>query len=216
MTKYIAIEGTDGSGKATTSAEIARVLKKKGYTVEIVSFPMYDKWHSYLVRNHLNNKNGGLFGDNPYMVSLIYALDRACWAFGYRFKKKPDYIIFDRYATSNMVYQSMKIHGPKSKQKLIRFIKFLEYGLFRIPKPDRVFMLDLPVAITMDRLGKRESQDRYENTETQERARVSLLQVGGWLGWIRIPTSSSDGEPFSKEMIARMIIGPVKPKTTEE
>lgn len=214
MTKYIAIEGLDGSGKATTSLEIARNLKSKGYSVEIVSFPMYQRWHSAPVRNHLNNKEGGLFGDNPYLISFLYAFDRACWSLSHKLKKKPDYVILDRYATSNMMYQTMKIHDHKKRKKLIRFIKFLEYGLFRIPVPDQVFVLDVPVDVTMGRLEERASRDRYENWAAQEKARISMFLVARWEGWIRIPTSASTGERYSKESIARMILGPVPPKHT--
>jgi dTMP kinase len=175
---------------------------------------MYQKWHSAPIRNHLNNKEGGLFGDNPYLISFLYAFDRACWAFTHKLKKKPDYVIFDRYATSNMVYQAMKVDTDEKKYRLIKFIKALEYGFFRIPKPDQVFMLEVPVDVSIERLKQRAVQDRYENEETQERARLNMMKVGNWLGWIRIPTSSSNGKRYSKEVIARMIVGPLKYKHT--
>ena len=35
----IVIDGTDGSGKATQVALLAKRLKKEGYTVKLVDFP---------------------------------------------------------------------------------------------------------------------------------------------------------------------------------
>ena len=41
--KFIVIDGTDGSGKATQARELVKRLRKKGRKVQTIDFPRYYK-----------------------------------------------------------------------------------------------------------------------------------------------------------------------------
>ena len=167
-TKVYCIDGLDGSGKETITTELCRQLHLKNKTTILVAFPMYDKWHSFLVKLYL----GGWFGkdpskDNPYIASIFYAVDRF---FGYRkyIKQhigKVDYIILDRYATSSMIYQSSKSKSEQEAQKLIKYIELLEYKIFRIKKPDRVFVLMTDVKQSIKNIDTRGDKTDIHETE---------------------------------------------------
>ena len=111
--RLIVIDGLDGSGKATQSKLLAQRLTELGYKARTVSFPDYESDSSALVRMYL----GGQLGDSPddvnaYAASSFYAVDRVAsyinsWGKDYA---SYDYIIADRYTTSNIIH--LEYHPP--------------------------------------------------------------------------------------------------------
>ena len=110
--KLIIIEAGDGSGKATQTKALYDHLVRDGRTVHRVEFPDYASDSSALVRMYLSGKFGGHADDvNAYAASTFFAVDRYA---SYRTKWKKwydagDIILADRYTTSNMVHQAVKI-----------------------------------------------------------------------------------------------------------
>ena len=117
---------SNGSGKATQSAELVKRLNDAGRQVMHVSFPDYDSPSSALVKMYLHGDFGKNPSDvNPYASSLFYALDRFA---SYRTKWKDFYqqggiVIADRYTTSNMVHQMTKFDD---EQERAQFLEWLE------------------------------------------------------------------------------------------
>ena len=110
--KLIAIEGLDGSGKATQAKLLAAHLKEQGFSVREITFPNYESDSSALVKMYL----AGQFGQHPddvnaYAASSFYAVDRYAsykkdWG---SFYENGGIIIADRYTTSNAVHQCSKL-----------------------------------------------------------------------------------------------------------
>lgn len=73
---FVAIEGSDGSGKATQVARLKQKLEQSGYLVEVIDFPRYNQESSYFVRRYLNGDYGSSESIGPFTPSLFYALDR--------------------------------------------------------------------------------------------------------------------------------------------
>ena len=146
MGKLFVIEGLDGSGKETQTRLLEKRLRKKGLDVMRASYPNYGSESSALVKMYLN----GDFGDDPSDVdprvaSVFYAVDRYA-----TFKKEQEefyegggIIIADRYVTSNMVHQACKIEDIEERKAYISWLLDFEYGIMKIPSPDRVFFLDI-------------------------------------------------------------------------
>jgi dTMP kinase len=188
----ICIEGLDGSGKNTISNALKQRLMEEGYLVAKESFPMYEKWHSFLVRWYLKGK---FVKDpmkvNPYIASFAYAFDRF-FAWHFLLKKnfiRTDYIIFDRYTTSNIAYQGMKGRDWKAQMRIARFCEFLEYKLFQLPQPNIVILLDTPVAISIANMVSRETKDIHETQEFLTRVANSLYFFSKVFDWTRIQTT---------------------------
>src|ERR1700710_788716 len=74
--KFIVIEGTDGSGKATQTGFLVERLKKEGRKVAIVDFPRYSNPSCYFIEKYLNAGYGTMAEIGPEKASLFYALDR--------------------------------------------------------------------------------------------------------------------------------------------
>ena len=77
MGKLIAIDGLDGSGKATQVGRLYSYLKEQGKNVYRASFPEYKSESSRAVRMYLNKELGDdPYKLNPYACSTFYAIDR--------------------------------------------------------------------------------------------------------------------------------------------
>jgi len=190
--KLICLDGLDGAGKKTVAKKLFAQLSSKGKLVKSVSFPMYDKWHSIFVKLYLK----GFFGKdpikiNPYVASMFYAIDRFL---GYRKYIKPylntyDYILLDRYTTSNMIFQAAKGRDIPDMMNIMNFIIALEYKMLKIKNPDYVFILDTNIEQTIKNISNRNNKkDIHETIEFQELVDDSLYLGLHRFNWIIIDT----------------------------
>lgn len=146
----IAIDGLDGSGKETQSRLICRRLDEAGIKNRFISFPTYEKDSSALVNMYLS----GRFGEDPgavnaYAASSFYAADRFC---SYMLDWKKDFdegavIIANRYTSANLVHQMSKLE-KSDWDGFIDWIHDYEFAKLGLPRPDAVFYLCLPPALS--------------------------------------------------------------------
>lgn len=148
MGKLITIDGVDASGKQTHTELLADYLIKKSYKVRKLSFPMYDKPTSTLVKMYLSGELGKTADDiDAYCASTLFAADRFA---SYRSDWKKDYdnpdtlIIADRYVSSNMIHQAGKISDIGEKEKFLDWLFDFEFRLYNLPEPDMTIFLDMP------------------------------------------------------------------------
>ena len=163
----ISIEGTDGAGKHTQQQLLASDLKELGYTVFEQSFPNYESGSSEPVKMYLS----GAFGDtantlDAYQASTLYAVDRLCT---YKKDIEPHYnngeiILFDRYVQSNYIHQCSKIDDMKDKLKFLEWNEDLEFYKHKLPRPDLIFFIEMPVAKSLE-LAKARAE--YKTGETR-------------------------------------------------
>ena len=97
---------------------------------------------------------------NPYAASAFLADDRYA---SYQKKWKAFYdqggiVIADRYTTSNMLYQMIKIDDAARRKAYLDWLEDFEFRKMGLPEPDAVLLLDVPLAVThglmADRVGK--------------------------------------------------------------
>lgn len=143
----VAFEGIDGTGKGTQARRLKDHLTEQGHKTALISFPRYEETlFGQAVGEFLNGRFGALDEVDPFLVSLLYAGDRfesrglliAAMA-------ENDVVVLDRYVASNVAHQGAKRSG-NDRRELIDRIRTIEYGLYRLPQPDVVLLLDLPVA----------------------------------------------------------------------
>ena len=145
---FVIESGTDGSGKATQTKKLFDRLVEDGYRVRKVEFPNYDSDSSALIKMYLNGDFGDKADDvDAYIASTFYAADRyASYKLGWEdFYLNGGIILADRYTTSNMVHQASKMDSTDDKEKFLDWLDDFEYGLYKIPRPDGVFFLDVPL-----------------------------------------------------------------------
>ena len=145
--KLIVIEAGDGSGKATQTALLFKRCSEAGKVVRQISFPDYDSPSSALIKMYLRGDFGfEATSVNAYAASLFYAVDRfASYQKTWRtFLEGGGIVIADRYVTSNMAHQAVKITDAVARKNFLAWLCDLEYEKLALPKPDKVIFLDMP------------------------------------------------------------------------
>lgn len=212
MTKIIAFEGIDGTGKSVQMQRLSDALKARGLRVLEISFPMYDTFFGDLVGRYLSNKDGVPANTvDGKSMALWFALDRfeafqALDYFGY------DVLLINRYVLSNAVYQSIR-DVDLGKPDLLDFCLTLEHDHFRIPVPDLYLVLDVApedAALNVDKKGFRDyvgnTRDVYESIGSiQDRARRKYAEYAARIPNIRLIPCMENGALLPIDTIAKRV-----------
>lgn len=193
--KLIVIEAGDGCGKATQAKALCERLRADGLSARRVSFPDYESDSSALVRMYLNGELGeGVQSVNAYAASLFYAVDRFAsyrrqWRAWY---ERGEIIVADRYTTSNMVHQAVKIEDAAARKAYLDWLWDLEFTKLELPAPDAVFFLDVPPAWSARLLasraaGKHAGKDLHEaDAAYLARCYEAYCELTRLYGWLRV------------------------------
>jgi len=161
--KFIVIDGTDGSGKATQSKLLTMRLKKEGYDVKMADFPQYGKKSAGMVEEYLNGKCGKAEEVGPYRASIFYACDR--YDASFKIKKWIDngkIVISNKYVAANMGHQGGKIKNKNKRKEYFKWLYDIEFKIFNIPKPDLNIILHVDATIAQKLVDKKEKRAYIE------------------------------------------------------
>lgn len=209
----LAIEGLDGSGKATQAKLLAKTLAQEGIAVREVSFPDYGSDSSALVKMYLS----GQFGSDPqdvnaYAASSFFAVDRYAsfkrdWCRDY----ERGIIIADRYTTSNAIHQCSKL--PRQQwEPFLEWLFDFEYSKLGIPSPDLVIYLSVDPQVSQQLMTRRYSGDESKKDIHErdrgylDRSQAAARFCADHLGWKTVECCR-DGVMRSIEDIHREIQG---------
>ena len=198
--KLIVIDSTDGSGKATQTELLIKHLKKDGYKVKVVDFPdYYSNFFGAFIGHCLSEQYYNFVKVHPKIASVLYAADR----FESRDKIRKwlsagNIVIANRYASANQIHQGGKITNTKKRESFLKWLAEMEYKVFKIPKPDAVFYLSVPIPIVLKLIRERNKNSKRNylgNKKDVHEKDVNFLtnsrQSALWLastqkGWIKI------------------------------
>lgn len=203
--KLIVIDGTDGSGKATQAGLLIRHLKQDGKKVKVIDFPDYSSsFFGKFIGHCLSEQYYNFVKVHPKIASVLYAADR------YESKNKIEnwlkdgqIVIADRYASANQIHQGGKIANTKKRESFLKWLAEMEYEVFKIPKPDAVFYLSVPIPIVLKLiaqrnkdsnriyLGKKKKAKKIDVHEKDVKFLENSRKSALWLaktqkGWIKI------------------------------
>jgi dTMP kinase len=217
--KLITIEAGDGSGKATQTRALMEHLVKDGYRVVKVEYPDYKSDSSALVKMYL----GGEFGEHAedvdaYGASTFFAVDRYA-SFHLNWKQAYEegaIILADRYTTSNMVHQAVKLTDPIEREKFLTWLWDFEFGKLKLPVPDVVVYLDMDPEVS-DRLineraahnADRKKDIHEKDTNYLHRCHDAYNWVAAKYGWKKV-VCSVNGKPRSIEEIHEDVYSAVR------
>jgi dTMP kinase len=175
--QFIVIEGTDGAGKATQTARLAKRLKAAGHDVAVFDFPRYGQPSAYFVEQYLNGGFGELASVNAYQGSLFYALDRYAAGFAIR-KALADgkIVLANRYVGSNLAHQGGKFDDAGERQEYFRWNERLEFEQLGIPRPDLNLVLHVPAAVAQQLVDHKGARDYTDKTRDLHEADLDHLQ----------------------------------------
>ena len=172
---FITLEGSEGSGKTTAARHLGEWLRSRGETVTVTrepgGTPLGDEVRRLVL--HLRDVSDDL---DPRADALLYAAARAQHtarvikpALG-----RGEHVICARYLDSSLAYQGAGYGNDPDEMR--RLQAFATYDL----RPDLTLLLDLPVAVGLERTRRRAEWNRFEDTETAaffERVRDAYLAL---------------------------------------
>ncbi len=184
----VAIEGIDGSGKATQTGLISNYFSKKiGKSVLQMSFPQYGQPSAVFAEKYLNGEYGGADDVAADLGSLIFALDRfAAKPIIENHLNYPNSIgILDRFVGANLAHQGTKIPDRDSRLEFYERIRMTEFEIFEIPKPimNIVLLLSTDIAqINVDSKSSRsyttKRRDIHEESASHlDRASANYIEL---------------------------------------
>ena len=198
--KLIVIDGTDGSGKSTQTGLLVKHLKKDGRKVKVVDFPdYYSNFFGKFIGHCLSEQYYKFIHVHPKIASVLYAADR----FESKGKiekwlKEGNIVVANRYISSNQIHQGGKIANVKKREDFIKWLDEMEYKIFKIPKPDFVFYLNVPTKFVLNLIKNRNKNGKrsyLENKKDVHEKDVNFLKNSNksalWLAktqknWIKI------------------------------
>lgn len=177
--RLIIIEsGSDASGKATQTKKLYEKLLKDGYNVKKVEYPNYSSESSALVKMYLRGDFGDKPSDvDPYVASTFFAADRYAsfktqWE---EFYNEGGIILADRYTTSNMVHQASKM-DKEDRDKYLDWLFDFEFNMYKIPEPDCVVFLDVPVTFSKKLMENRKNKITGQSKKDIHESDIKYLE----------------------------------------
>ena len=160
---FIVIDGTDGTGKATQTDLLVKKLTKHKIKVKTIDFPQYkNNFFGALIGECLAGKYGvDYINIDPHIISVMYAADR--WESSSKIREWLDKgytVIADRYVSANQIHQGGKIDDNKKRAEFLKWLDTMEHKVFKIPRPDAVLYMNLPVEITLRLLSEKSVLDK--------------------------------------------------------
>lgn len=204
---FIAIEGGDGSGKATQT-ELLRKYMSDNLAKSVVKtgFPRYGEPSAYYVEQYLNGRYGTVAQVHPDLGSLPYALDR--------FAAKPELeahlnvegniLLADRYMGSNLAHQGAKIDDLVERKAFYERTLHTEYEILNIPKPAKNIVLIVATSIAQQNVDKKEvrgytslKRDIHEaDADHLEKAKRNFIELCELYPNEFFPIDCMDGDRF--------------------
>ena len=216
--KFIVIEGTDGSGKKTQAKILCEKLNEAGINCIVQSFPNYDSPACTPVKMYLNGEFGDIGCLDAYQANSLYAVDRLCTMMGLKDHiENGGSIVFDRYVESTMLHQAALIENQEERDKFLDYVNDFEFEKLKLPKPDLVIFLDVPVEVSKklaDSRGEYKSGNKKDILEQDishlTKAYNSGKYVANKFGWTQIPCLDRNGNLKTIEEISNDIFEVVK------
>lgn len=216
--KFIVIEGTDGSGKKTQAKILCEKLNEAGINCIVQSFPNYDSPACTPVKMYLNGEFGDIGCLDAYQANSLYAVDRLCTMMGLKDHiENGGSIVFDRYVESTMLHQAALIENQEERDRFLDYVNDFEFGKLKLPKPDLVIFLDVPVEVSKklaDSRGEYKSGNKKDILEQDifhlTKAYNSGKYVANKYGWTQIYCLNENGNLKSIEEISNDIFEVVK------
>ena len=199
MGNIIVLEGAcDGIGKSTQFRLLASRLKNDGEEVVCHHFPSYGTYQGMLASKYLNGEFGDVSSLSPYFIHNLYAIDRAiswqtCFKKEYELGKN---ILFDRYTTSSLIYQSAFLEGNQKKE-FIDYVCDFEYHKLGIQAADCVIFLYAPFDLVNEMRKERKENDgivndiHETNLEFMKRVYDNAMYLSDYLGFDKVKCFSN-------------------------
>lgn len=170
--RFITVEGIEGAGKSTCMALIEQRIRARGHQLLVTREPGGTPLGEDLRGLLLGHRHDGMSDDAELLLMFAARAEHL------NARIEPalvagTWVLCDRFTDATFAYQG---YGRGID---IERIAQLETWVQGERSPDLTLLLDLPVAMGLERAGKRSAPDRFERQEMAffERVRAGYLQL---------------------------------------
>src|SRR5699024_11158334 len=120
--------------------------------------------------------------------------------------------IFDRYTTSNMLHMGANIESEEEREEFLKWLLNNEYEVYKIPKPDIIFYLSVPLSVSLSNISSRKiinndnENDVHETLNHLNKVYDLKDKLIEDYNWVNIDCIDKDGKMYSKEIIHQKIL----------
>jgi dTMP kinase len=221
--KLIVIDGLDGSGKKTQLDLLVKYCENKRMRIATLDFPQYYKtFFGRLVGRYLKGEFGSLQNTNPYLTSLLYAGDR--WQARPTIEqalKRGRLLLTNRYVSSSLAFMAAKFSKRKEQNKIINWLRKLEYEIYALPQENLLIYLSVPPSLGQKLVlnkgkrkyvGNKNCRDIHEeNLVYLKRVQEIYLRLVKLLPhWVKIDCLNRGGKLKTREAIHQLVLKTLK------
>lgn len=189
--KFIAIEGIDGSGKETQTKMLSDFLKKQGVNNKTFTYPDYKGIIGQIIHQYLYKKYNFSVDIQALFYFADFVKDNEKIE---KYLKEGKTIISDRYFTSLLAHQCLRGLELNKALKLAQ--------LFNLKKPDLIIFLDVSSKVSIERkseeknnkLDRNESNRKFLNDLSDFYNKLAKKNVFG--KWVKVDGERSREEVF--------------------
>ncbi len=201
---FIAIDGTDGSGKTVQTKKLVERIQQTGTAVDMLDFPRYGNPAAWALEKYLRGEYGSSSDVGAYRASIFFAIDRHDDSPRIRaLLEGGTTLVTNRYVTGNKGHQTAHIDDVDEQKKFLSWLNELEYGIFGIPKPDITILLHVPADIAFRLVQARDAEgvkaggstdilQQLEHLKKAEAAYRSLPDLDDAENWRLIECAEND------------------------
>ena len=169
--RFITIEGIEGVGKTTNIDFIHSLLNDAGHEVVLTREPGGTPIGEDVRELLLGHKHEGMSDDTELLLMFAARAEHLHKVIRPALAEGKD-VLCDRFTDATYAYQG------GGRGIAVEHIAVLENWVQAELRPDLTLLLDVPVAVGLDRAGKRSAPDRFEKEKHDffERVRDMYLQ----------------------------------------
>lgn len=194
--RLITLEGIDGSGKSTLSKRLVEALAAEGVPA-VWSVEPSRSWLGEAVRRGLKEGIPSLSEAFLFMADHV-----AHQAWVARENAAGRTVVCDRWADSCFAYQGAALREELASRGLdsLRWLEDVQRPFNR--EPDLTLLLDLPVSVSMARIGERGGElEKFERADFLEAVRANYLDLASRRKHYRIVRADRDAESVYREAL---------------
>lgn len=176
----IAIEGGDGSGKATQAALTKKYIESElERSVYTTSFPRYGHTSALFAERYLNGVYGDIDALPPEVVALLFATDRMAGTAEVQtwLEKNPEGIaVLDRYSGSNLAHQGAKITDKTKRYAFYEEMNRYEEEVLGMLRPDLNIVLTVPALTAQQNVDAKDARGYTDKKRDIHEANTAYLE----------------------------------------